>query len=137
MSRQKVKNVYFDIETLQYNTATKKPSDRKVIEYVCTMIIEDGEKLIKINFKSIKEMLDYLSSLGYKRYKLIAHNGGRYDFHFLRKTLIDYYGMETRNKYQRNAENHTFQTNKKGAWQARYMLESTGKGQRQILDLVF
>lgn len=136
MSRRKVKNVYFDIETLQYNTATKKPSDRKVIEYVCTMIIEDGEKLIKINFKSIKEMLDYLLLLGYKRYKLIAHNGGRYDFHFLRKTLIDYYGMETRNKYQRNAENHTFQTTKKELGKEDYMLESRVKAKTN-LDLDF
>ena len=136
MVRKKVKNVYFDIETLAYNTATKKPSDRKVIEYVCTMIMEQGENLVKINFKSIKEMLDYLLSFGYKRYKLIAHNGGRYDFHFLRKTLIDYYGLQTMNRYQRNSDMHDLQVTKKQLGKQDYMLESRVKAKTN-LDLDF
>ena len=136
MGRKKVKNVYFDIETLAYNTATKKPSDRKVIEYVCTMIMEQGENLVKINFKSIKEMLDYLLSVGYKRYKLIAHNGGRYDFHFLRKILIDYYGLQTMNKYQRNSDMHDLQVTKKQLGKKDYMLESRVKAKTN-LDLDF
>ncbi len=82
---EKTKYVFFDIETLQYNTSAKKPSDRKVIEYVCTMIYDNDEtsEPIKINFKSIRDMIEYLLNLSYKRIKLVAHNGGRYDFHFL------------------------------------------------------
>ena len=41
MSKVKTLTVFFDIETLQYNTSAKKPSDRKVIDYVCTMIYDD------------------------------------------------------------------------------------------------
>ena len=72
MSRNKTINIFFDIETLQYNTQVKKPSERKVIDYVCTMIYEDKktDELIKINFSSIKKMLDYLLNMGEKRYKL-------------------------------------------------------------------
>lgn len=138
MSRNKTINIFFDIETLQYNTQVKKPSERKVIDYVCTMIYEDKktDELIKINFSSIKKMLDYLLNMGEKRYKLIAHNGGRYDFHFLRKTLIDYYGLETKNKYQRNSEIHDLQTTKKELGNSNYMLESRVKAKTN-LDLDF
>ena len=37
MEEKKPINIFFDIETLQYNTKVKKPSERKVIDYVCTM----------------------------------------------------------------------------------------------------
>lgn len=137
MGEKKPINIFFDIETLQYNTRVKKPSERKVIDYVCTMIYDDeNEKRIKINFDSIKSMLDYLLKLGYKKYKLIAHNGSRYDFHFLRKTLIDYYGMEVLNKYQRNSDIHDFQTPKKSLGKNDYMLESRVKAKTN-LDLDF
>lgn len=137
MGEKKPINIFFDIETLQYNTRVKKPSERKVIDYVCTMIYdnENGEK-VKINFNSIKSMLDYLLSLGYKKYKLIAHNGSRYDFHFLRKTLIDYFGLEVLNKYQRNSDIHDFQTPKKSLGKNDYMLESRVKAKTN-LDLDF
>lgn len=137
MGEKKPINIFFDIETLQYNTRVKKPSERKVIDYVCTMIYDDenGEK-VKINFNSIKSMLDYLLNLGYKKYKLIAHNGSRYDFHFLRKTLIDYFGMEVLNKYQRNSDIHDFQTPKKSLGKNDYMLESRVKAKTN-LDLDF
>lgn len=136
MSKSKVLTVFFDIETLQYNTGAKKPSDRKVIDYVCTMIYDDenGDKVM-INFNSIKSMIDYLLKLNYKKFKLVAHNGGRYDFHFLRKTLIDYYGMNIKNKYQRNSDVHELQTVKKDL-KGDYMLESRVKAKTN-LDLDF
>lgn len=137
MARQKPKDVFFDIETLTYNIGAKKPSERKVIEYVCTMIMEQGDELVKINFKSIKEMLDLLLAIGYKRYNLIAHNGSRYDFHFLRKTLIDYYCLQTMNKYLRNAESHALQQRKDQLGEHMdYMLESRVKAKTN-LDLDF
>lgn len=137
MGEKKPINIFFDIETLQYNTRVKKPSERKVIDYVCTMIYDDeNENKVKINFNSIKSMLEYLLNLGYKKYKLIAHNGSRYDFHFLRKTLIDYYGMKVLNKYQRNSDIHDFQTPKKSLGKNDYMLESRVKAKTN-LDLDF
>ena len=61
MGEKKPINIFFDIETLQYNTRVKKPSERKVIDYVCTMIYDDeNENKVKINFNSIKSMLEYL-----------------------------------------------------------------------------
>ena len=135
---KKTKYVFFDIETLQYNTRAKKPSDRKVIEYVCTLMYDNDEtsEPVKINFKSIRDMLEYLLNLDYKRYKLVAHNGSRYDFHFLRKTLIDYYGLETMNKYQRNSDVHELQTTKKDLKGQDFMLESRVKAKTN-LDLDF
>lgn len=137
MGKSKTLTVFFDIETLQYNTGVKKPSDRKVIDYVCTMIYDDeDDNKVMINFNSIKSMLDYLLNTNYKKFVLVAHNGGRYDFHFLRKTLIDYYGMEIKNKYQRNSDNHEFQTIKKALKGQDYMLESRVKAKTN-LDLDF
>lgn len=132
-----MQRIFFDIETLQYNTRASKPSERKVIEYVCTMIMKWKDEEKRIDFKNIHEMIEYLLTLGPKRYTLIAHNGSRYDFHFLRKTVKDYYGLKTLNKYQRNTEVHSLQTTKKELGKKEdYLLESRVKAKTN-LDLDF
>lgn len=88
-SKGKPLNVFFDIETLQTNTGASNPKDRIVREYSVSVEYRQGKKEREFIFPSLKAMLDHLLTLRNKNFKLIAHNGRRFDFHFLRRTLID------------------------------------------------
>ena len=94
MAKTKFTNVFFDIETLQTNTGAKNAKDYVVREYSVSMEYKAGSKYKELLFPSLKAMLDYLVyNTQNKKFRLIAHNGRGYDFHFLRRTLIDCYGL--------------------------------------------
>lgn len=94
MVNTKFTNVFFDIETLQTNTGAKNAKDYVVREYSVSMEYKVGSKYKELLFPSLKTMLDYLvNNTKNKKFRLIAHNGRSYDFHFLRRTLIDCYGF--------------------------------------------
>lgn len=95
MANTKYTNVFFDIETLKTNTAAKNPKDWVVREYVVSMEMKIRGKYQEFLFPNLKEMLLFLISkkIQNKRFKLIAHNGRGFDFHFLRRTLLDDFGL--------------------------------------------
>lgn len=104
----KLTKVFFDIETLQTNTAAKNPKDRVVREYSVSMEYLKGKKVVKEIFPSLKAMLNYLiHKVTNKNFKLIAHNGRRFDFHFLRRTLIDDFGLFPVSGFKEDYTSHT------------------------------
>ena len=103
----KITKVFFDIETLQTNTEAKSPRDRVVREYSVSMEYMKGNKVVKELFPSIKAMLDYLvHDISNRHFTLIAHNGRRFDFHFLRRTLLDDFGMFPVTGYKEDYTTH-------------------------------
>lgn len=87
------KDIFFDIETLQTNTSAKNPKDRVVREYSVSVEYKQGKKDVVLLFPSLNAMLKHLLGLRNKKFRLIAHNGRRFDFHFLRRMLIDDFGL--------------------------------------------
>ena len=86
-------DVFFDIETLKTNTGAKNPKDYIVREYSVSVEYKKGKKSFELLFPSLNAMLQHLLHLRNKHFRLIAHNGRRFDYHFLRRTLLDYYGL--------------------------------------------
>ena len=98
--------VFFDIETLQTNTQTDNPKDRVVREYSVSVEYRKGKKEMAFIFPSLKAMMDHLLGLRNKNIRLIAHNGRRFDFHFLRRTLIDEYDLVPVTGYKESYVDH-------------------------------
>lgn len=106
MENQRKIEIFFDIETYQYNEerGAEKPTDYKNCIYILAIgyFIDD---LLKIaTFNNFATMIDIIGYV-YKDLKnkpiieLIAHNGNKYDNHYLRNDLLYYYKMEFGNCY--------------------------------------
>lgn len=105
----------YDIETFTYNfkEGNIKPSLLKSVMYSFTIgFILDNETyyIIFNNFQHFFEWTKpYLNKS--KPYVLNAHNGNRYDNHFIRYELVKYYGCKVANEYLKNAiENDNTET---------------------------
>lgn len=101
--------MFYDIETLTANTAAK-PSERQPIEYIVVLEFNDSGKQARVMFPNLYEMLEYIISLKRaKSYTLIAHNGDKFDAHFLYRSIIQNYGIKPKNAFVRNAKNHEWE----------------------------
>lgn len=105
----------YDIETFTYNfkEGNVKPSLLKSVMYSFTIgFILDNETyyIIFNNFQHFFEWSkSYLKKS--KPYVLNAHNGNRYDNHFIRYELVKYYDCKVVNEYLKNAiENENTET---------------------------
>ncbi|MCO6560243.1 MAG: hypothetical protein J6574_03945 [Gilliamella sp.] len=105
MAKNSVLNVFFDIETLTVNRRAK-PAEHQVCEYVVACEYDYNSKHFQREYANLYFMIEDLLKLNKKKIKLIAHNGNRYDNHFIRRVLIDYYNLDIKNGYIRNAIDH-------------------------------
>ena len=129
--------LFFDIETLTVNKAAKNPKDYKVREYSVSCVTL-GEKNINV-FSNLKTMLYHYIQKAKKNdsYQLIAHNGSRYDFHFLEWVLIHEFGMTPLNAFSESSINHEFEIPMKDiSKNSDYLFEKRVKA-RTNLDLEF
>lgn len=105
----------YDIETFTYNfkEGNVKPSLLKSVMYSFTIgFILDNETyyIIFNNFQHFFEWSKPYFKKS-KQYILNAHNGNRYDNHFIRYELVEYYGCKVENEYLKNAiENDNTET---------------------------
>ncbi len=127
-------NVFFDTETLIVNEKAK-PRLRKACVYVVSYEYWDtwdtGEKVKKVA-PTLQDMLEDLCTLGFKSINLIAHNGEGYDFHFLRRELIDMYGLLPENEYLPQAVDNSLQTRIKDEGKNDYLLEARVKSKTRL-----
>jgi len=92
--KQKILNVFYDLETHTYNSG-------KHIPYICCYRV-NGKRYTQYGASSGLEMLFHLSNM-FKKSKttirLIAHNGGKYDSHFIFKYFLNLDGIKKGSKY--------------------------------------
>lgn len=130
---EKALNVFFDTETLIVNEDAK-PRLRKACVYVVSYQYQDWRNLqpVKRIVPTLQDMLEDLCKLPYKSFHLIAHNGEGYDFHFLRRELIDMYGLIPQNQWLAQAETHDGQTRVKDCGKNDYLLETRVKSKTRL-----
>lgn len=131
--------LFYDIETFSTNLGAEKPSFFK--SYLWSLAVSyydknDG-KLTVCLFPSFKSFLDcFKKSMSTGKVYLIAHNGNKYDHHFLRRSLIDDYDLIPYTAYSRNSIEHEYE-NKRQKFQGRkYLLEKRIKS-KTMLELEF
>lgn len=101
---------YVDLETYQYNLSEgkRKPSDYKNMIYSLAVTYFYNDKLYFRNYYNLKDFIDELkySTKSNKNYKFnfIAHNGNKYDFHFLRWEFLYYYNLPIENLFVYSAD---------------------------------
>lgn len=114
---QKIIQLFFDIETFQYNEAAgrQRPTNYKNgVFSVCLSFYKDSENLGYAHFSNFYDMFEEIyhgllkkNGTPYRRnpkIDLIAHNNNKYDNHFLLHELLYYYPeMIERNEYLKNA----------------------------------
>lgn len=104
-------NIFFDIETLQFNEhkGFKNPSEFKNVVYSFAISYFDNNQLEYLIFKNSYDFFELVKNT-WKKWKtnpkinLISHNGNKYDNHFIRHDLIYHYNMQIENIYLRNAD---------------------------------
>lgn len=135
-SKVKWTEVFFDCETLNYNTiqASEKPSDGKEIEYSVSYAYEKRGKLISGVVNSFTDFLNILiNEKPNNHFHINAHNGDGFDNWFLRKKLIVDFGLEPKNEYLSNSENHFYETYKKDIKDPKnYLLERHVKAKSKL-----
>lgn len=114
---------YWDIETLLYNKKMaiqeKKPTKFKNVTYSFAIAWESGNEIEKAVFPNLKTFMDvFLSACKATRahffeysckakIEMIAHNGNKYDNHFLLHDLLFYYPfMKRANIFLKQAVNN-------------------------------
>ena len=111
--KEKTLNLFYDIETLQYNESLGKehPSEYKNVTY--SFAFSYFNKDDQLNYLILPNFYEFFELIKdtYKKWKnlpsinLIAHNGNKYDNHFLRHDLIYYYpDIKVENFFLRNAD---------------------------------
>lgn len=123
-------NVFYDIETLTTNTSAAPP-ERLPVEYVVAVEYDRRKKHYSLEFPNLYQMVEHLLELGYKKYNLIAHNGDRFDGHFLRRMLIDTYNLKPLSAYNRNSIDHELEFSAK-SMKGDYLLESRVKAKTNL-----
>ena len=127
----KFKPVWFDIETLSTNTKTEHPTERDVFEYAVIFEYYTGKKFHVELVSTLHDMIEHLLSLQAKHFELIAHNGAGFDFHFLRRSLIENYNLKPQNDYVRNSVDHTLEQ-AATTEQGNYLLENRVKAMTKL-----
>lgn len=81
--------VALDIETLTVNRSAIMPSDFVSIPYSVAYVINDSAVIHRYHSieKSIVHISESAKRLSKNKVKIYAHNGSKYDFHFILKTL--------------------------------------------------
>lgn len=103
---------YLDLETYQYNLdqGKDKPSLYKNMIYSLAVTFFYKGVLYYRNYYNLKDFIDELnySTDSNKKYKFnfIAHNGFKYDFHFLRWEFIYYYNLPIENLFVYSANDN-------------------------------
>lgn len=139
MATSKAKEVFFDIETLQTNTSAKNARDRVVREYSVSYEYRDNKNVLQGGvLPNLHAFIELLLTLKYKNFKLIAHNGSGFDFHFLRRMLIDDYDLTPVTRYSDAYIDHNDNEYKLGDLlkYPYYLLESRVKSKTN-LDIAF
>lgn len=97
----------YDIETFTYNfkEGNIKPSLLKSVMYSFTIGFILDDETYYIIFNNFQHFFEWSKPYFKKSkpYILNAHNGNRYDNHFIRYELVKYYGCEVENEYLKNA----------------------------------
>lgn len=127
--------LFYDIETLQYNEdeGYKHPSDFKNAVYIVGVGFEYRGDVYIDHFPNFKEFISTLDD-AYKgkkarpRVDLIAHNGNKYDNHYLRKSLVEDFNLPVGNLWVMNVENADINNNS-------YMIKDLTKEQKQGIIL--
>lgn len=120
MKSMKKIRLFYDIETYQYNEEQGKKEPREYKNWIYSVAIsyfykDDLKILIVPNFYYLFECFRdiYINRKTKPDFELIAHNGNKYDNHYLRRELIYYYNLECYNQYLMNvtpdANNNTLQ----------------------------
>lgn len=125
---------FFDIETLKANT-TAKPAEHQVVEYAVTAEYDWRRKHYEKLYPNLYYFIEDMLKIKTKKIVLFAHNGEKYDFHFLRRMLIDYYGLTPQNGFMRNSLKHDFEVSAKDL-KGDYLLEYRVKS-KTSLELKF
>ena len=102
--------IFFDLETLQYNEkeGRKKPTKFKNSIYSLAISYFYNDVLYIVLYPSFKGFFETIFTT-YQKWKtlpsfeLIAHNNNKYDNHFLRQELIEEYDIEYRNQFLNNS----------------------------------
>lgn len=126
--------VFFDIETLKANTKDK-PANHQVVEYAVTAEFDYRRKHYEKLYPNLYYFIEDILKFKSKKIVLFAHNGEKYDFHFLRRMLIDYYGLVPQNGFLRNSLDHKFEVSAKDL-KNDYLLEYRVKS-KTSLELKF
>lgn len=105
----------YDIETFTYNfkECNIKPSLLKSVMYSFTIGFILDDETYYIIFNNFQHFFEWSKPYFKKSkpYILNAHNGNRYDNHFIRYELVKYYGCKVENEYLKNAiENDNTET---------------------------
>lgn len=123
--KEKSIRLYLDIETFQYNEKAgyKKPSLFKNCTYsvACSWIENDSnvKKFAVSNFKSFFDSIFEAclwrgTPTAKATFKLIIHNGNKYDNHFMLKDILHFYPQtQVRNQYLKSAIRNDFTTKEK------------------------
>ena len=95
-----VETFYYDLETFTVNREAikSKPTEQKSYTYsfACSFFFNDGT-LGWDMFPCFRDFFEFLKDNGLKKrtstkkFRLIAHNAEKYDNHFLRWELVNYY----------------------------------------------
>lgn len=85
LPKPSMKYLFYDYETYL---------DENNIHITAAIVAMDAESDQSFRFFSTKEFVSFFLTEKYKGYTLIAHNSGRYDFHFIKQEFIER-GIET------------------------------------------
>ena len=129
--------LYYDIETFSTNLKAEKPSFFK--SYVWSLAVsyyDDGMMYVCL-FPNFKSFLDcFKKSISSGTVYLIAHNGNKYDHHFLRRNLIDHYELIPYTGYSANSIEHDYEHKRQKFQGRKHLLEKRIKS-KTMLELEF
>lgn len=125
--------IYYDIETFSTNLAAEKPSFFKSFVWSLAISYYDDETLYVVLFHNFKEFLDcFKKSLSSGKVYLIAHNGNKYDHHFLRRALIDDYELVPYTAFSKNSVEHDYEVKRSKFQGRKHLLERRFKSKTYI-----
>lgn len=126
-------NIFFDIETFQYNEqAIRTPQYLKNEVYSVYLITDYRKKHYEQLFPSFEKMFCWINeNIKVKEINLIAHNGRKFDFHYLKKFFIEQ-GLKNYNAYLRNSINHKNEYSKKKVTDQDFFFEQHIKAMTMI-----
>lgn len=131
--------IYYDIETFSTNLGAEKPSFFK--SHVWSLAISyydfySGDLKVCL-FPDFKPFLDcFKKSMSSGKVELIAHNGNRYDHHFLRYALIHDYGLVPHTGFSKNSIEHEHEIKRKQFQGRKFLIEKRIKS-KTMLELNF
>lgn len=104
---------FVDIENYKYNCkeGQKKPSLYKACVYSLEVGYYYKNELFTQNYINftyfLNDILESYNKNNHKNIYIVAHNGNKYDFHYLRKELLDNFNCLVYNEFLKNALENT------------------------------